>query len=91
MRRSVRDSIRKFFEGDIIETTKQNIKISFVKEPDDIMYSNINVLEKVEGKWVTRATFMPAKYFYGPWDMITTPWINDLVNDVVDAVIAIQK
>lgn len=91
IRRWVRDTIKLFMDGEKEESTGPDMKICYEENFSNSMHSKIHIKEKVDGKWVIRATFMPSKYFNGQWDMITIPWICDLVNDISDVVMSIIK
>ena len=86
VRRWVKDTIRLFMEDEKVESKGPGMVICYEDNLSNSMHSKIYIKENVNGKLVTRATFSPCEYYNGQWDMITTPWIQDLINDVVDAV-----
>ena len=86
VRRWVRYAIRVMLEGEKEESTGPDIKICFKEDEINYWASEIQVKTLSDGEWKVKDSFCLIRYYAGPWDMVTTPWINDLVNDISDSI-----
>lgn len=92
IRRWVGETLELILKDEIIASTLGNeLKICLFDDYDGIWKSEIHIMKIVNGKWETCNYFRFTKYFSNNWDMITRPWISDMINDITDEVMKYTK
>ncbi len=87
IRNWVQGTVQNIFEGKITEDVKNNVKIEFWYDDEDGFWeSEICVKQWLYGKWELCKYFYFNSYFSNYWDLVTDPWVCDMVSDITDEV-----
>lgn len=83
----VGDTLKNILKGEIDESIKSNIKMCLHYDKHNGMWaSEIYIKKMVDGEWKEVSGFRFTGYFANYWDMVTDPWVCDMVNDITDVV-----
>lgn len=83
----VQETVENIFKGEIKDSIKSNIKITFEYDDEDGFWaSDICVRQWLNGKWELCEYFYFTSYYANYWSMVTDPWVCDMINDITDKV-----
>ena len=84
----VQETVKNIFKGEIEESIKSNIKITFDYDDEDGFWaSTIVVRQWLNGKWEICDYFFFYSYYGNYWELVTKPWVCDLIKDITDLVV----
>lgn len=82
----VQETVESIFKGEIKESIMSNVKIQFWYDGDEFWDSTIVVRHLYNGKWEICNEFFFTRYFANYWNMVTKPWVDDMIGDITDEV-----
>lgn len=87
LRTWVQETVENIFKGEIKESIKSNVKITFEYDDEDGFWaSDICVRQWLNGKWELCEYFYFTSYYSNYWTLVTDPWVCDMINDITDEV-----
>lgn len=89
IREQVRYAVEQFFTFSLNKemhvTTIFNMCLEFNWD-DNLTESDIEVRKRIYGKYELIKTFYIGEYAGNDWELVTQPWVCDLINDLTDCV-----
>ena len=89
IRKQVRYAVEQFFtfslNKEMHNVTIYNVHLDFNWD-DNLTQSDIDVRKLVYDKFELIKTFYIGEYAGNDWDLVTQPWVCDLINDLTDCV-----
>ena len=81
------ETVKNIFKGEIEESIKSNIKITFDYDDEDGFWaSGICVRQWLNGKWEICDYFYFYSYYGNYWELVTKPWVGEMIDDITDEV-----
>lgn len=88
----VQETVENIFKGEIKESIKSNIKITFEYDDEDGFWgSDICVRQRLNGKWELCEYFYFNSYYSNYWNLVTGPWVTDMICDITSEVMKFIK
>lgn len=79
----VREALKTILKGEDNQLFCKNMRI--INFPgDDFWSSEVALQERKDGEWKNCKSFRFTGYFSNYWNMVTDPWICDMINDITD-------
>lgn len=91
VRNQVRDAIQTFFKwsGGVSDNVEINNMLIHLDVIDNEFWSDnttIDIKKMVNGKYELIESIFIHRYWLNYWNLVTEPWVCDLVNDITDIV-----